>query len=157
VRGNVERIVRPSNNLTLRWTSFACEPFLLVESSVGDNRGLVDDACCSRSRSALRASACALRSALSASMRACIRASSSFSSCFFLRNASRADCAALEAVSDLESGGVAFCFPFAFAEGGRMGETGMGRWSSGAGVDALTAAADIFGDGVRDCTCAARS
>ena len=71
------------------------------------------------SRSAFRASACALRSALSASMRAFMRASSSLSSSFFLRSASRADCCALD-VADGGCAGVgsAFCLPFALDEGG---------------------------------------
>lgn len=75
-------------------------------------------------------------------MRACIRASSSLSSCFFFRRASRAACwAALVEEDgfgdDDESWGVAFCFPFAFEDGGSTEETGLG--CGGVGVEVVTA------------------
>ena len=130
-----------------------------VELVIGDD---VPDSCANRCRSAFCASAAALRSRLSASIRAFIRASSSFSSCFFFRRASRAACCAVdtEDLSGLGSGGFAFCLPFAFEEGGSIGDTGMcsccstassrggGRSSSRVGDAGLVVAAGSSGGDV---------
>lgn len=134
VRGNVERIVRPSKSRTCRLTVCDCEPLVEVDVVRGD----LWVSCCaasffSLSRSSLRASAWALRSALSASIRAFTRASSSASSRFFLRTASRAACWVAVKARGVESGldvgdGTAFCFPLVLAGVGFCVGVVWGSW-----------------------------
>jgi hypothetical protein len=122
VRGKVERMVRPSKRRTWRFTDLDCEGRDVVGGS--GCVGVCASAFRSFSRSSLRASAWALRAALSASMRALTRARSSASCRFFFRNASRASCCAFVAaglgVFEWEVV-VAFCLPFALAEGAGAG------------------------------------
>jgi hypothetical protein len=108
------------------------------------------------SRSAFRNEASIFRAALSASIRAFIRASSSASSLFFFRRASRASCWALLADADgvvgVESG--ALCLPFALddnvgtatgaEEAGIEGSEGPYRSSSASVFVGLSLGSGVF-------------
>ena len=139
VRGNVERMVRPSKRRTLRATVAEFEPrddedFIAVVCGGDDGVDVAWEVCVaflffSFSRSALRNEASTLRAALSASIRALIRASSSASSLFFFRSASRASCCALLANADgaVGFGSGALCLPFALVDDGVGAGTGAER------------------------------
>jgi hypothetical protein len=141
VRGNVERMVRPSKRRTLRATVAEFEPrddedFIAVIG--GDDGDIAWEVCVaflffSFSRSALRNEASTLRAALSASIRALIRASSSASSLFFFRSASRASCCALLANADgaVGFGSGALCLPFALVDDG----VGAGTGAEGVAIE----------------------
>ena len=143
VRGNVERMVRPSKRRTLRATVAEFEPrddedFIAVVCGGDDGVDVAWEVCVaflffSFSRSALRNEASTLRAALSASIRALIRASSSASSLFFFRSASRASCCALLADADgaVGFGSGALCLPFALVDDG----VGAGTGAEGVGIE----------------------
>lgn len=135
----------------MRLTVFACDGLddVIVRGGAGAWAALLR----SLSRSAFLVSASAFLAALSASMRAFTRASSSASSLFFFRKASRASCCALltdpDDVVGFDAGAdVAFCLPFAFVEGVGATATGsarIGGEGSSAPYRSFSAAAVVVG------------